>query len=91
MKNDGFDPLYDIFEKELFHCEVNNLDNESFIEKVYTIYFSYLTDRSNTPVHYIQHIAADIKGEIRTMLKKKIYGYSNITTFLKHYGDIRKN
>ncbi len=84
MNDNITDPLYEIFEQELFHCDTAEANNDGFVQQVFNNYVNYLTSKKNTPEYYIHTISNDIYIEIQQMLQKKIYGYSCVAAYFKH-------
>ena len=84
MIENSFDPLYHIFEHELFHCD-HNIDKESFVARVFEVYIQHLVEKNAIPHYYLKNIASDIEEEIRQILNKKTYGYTNIGSYLKFH------
>ncbi len=67
------DPLFMIFEKQLYDFEYN--DKDSFVEEVVSCFFELITKKNiSFPVQEKMELKSNAFREVRQMLTYKIYG-----------------
>jgi len=76
------DPLYIIFEEQLYHFNDPDLDRKTFITKVVSEYLSFLRKRQlSVPPEMERYIVEELSLTVSQMLVKKIYGCFSIEEY----------
>jgi hypothetical protein len=77
------DPLFEIFEKNLYTSIVEDESQDEFIDRVVYEFIHSLVSTGRVPQSHIEDIEEDLREEILDMLRKKTYGHLS----LKDYRD----
>lgn len=79
------DSLYSIFEQNLFNALVEDETTAEFLHRVVKDYLSQLAATGTiVPKEHVESVEDDLREEVLEMLRKKTYGYFNLSEFRKH-------
>jgi len=80
--NSKIDPLYVIFEKQLYDFNDSNIDRATFINNVIEEYLFFLKQNNlSVPKKIEKMIFEELSVQVGTMLTKKIYGFMNVSEY----------
>jgi hypothetical protein len=77
------DRLYHIFENHLFNALVENESTEEFLRYVIEEYVAELRLQGTIMPEHVRTIKEDLQADVLDMLRKKIYGFYDLTEYRK--------
>ena len=82
QKRISVEPLYAIFEKNLFSFEKAKTDGKELVEKTVQEYLSFVKKRhAIVPNAYHEPVVQELEALVHEMLVKRIYGFFNVEQF----------
>lgn len=75
------DPLYKIFEQNLFNALVEDESADELVNRVVEEYLAELAHGGSIPPKSKPELAADLKDEVIEMFRKKTYGHYSLAEY----------
>jgi hypothetical protein len=83
MKMTKPDELFEIFNRKLGLADPEKQTSEEVITETVEEYLERLLLRGHIPMFFIENIQEDLVEEVKTMFKKKTYGYFDLKSYKK--------